>query len=60
MKATRSPARSLSTSGCAYKHGWAAATGRLLDQVASDIERFPDRPTLWPLLIGAWKQKSRE
>ncbi len=32
----------------------AAAT---LSQVARDAERFPDRPTLWPLLIGAWKHK---
>ena len=22
-----------------------------------DAERFPERPTLWPLLIGAWKRK---
>jgi SAM-dependent methyltransferase len=26
-------------------------------QIARDAERFPDRPTLWPLLMGAWKQK---
>ena len=32
----------------------AAAT---LSEVARDAERFPDRPTLWPLLIGAWKRK---
>ena len=32
----------------------AAAT---LSEVARDVERFPDRPTLWPLLIGAWKRK---
>ena len=32
----------------------AAAT---LSEVASDVERFPSRPTLWPLLIGAWKRK---
>jgi ubiquinone/menaquinone biosynthesis C-methylase UbiE len=29
-----------------------------LSKVAHDIERFPSRPTLWPLLIGAWKSKS--
>ena len=32
----------------------AAAT---LSEVESDVERFPSRPTLWPLMIGAWKQK---
>jgi ubiquinone/menaquinone biosynthesis C-methylase UbiE len=32
----------------------AAAT---LSEVGGDVERFPSRPTLWPLLIGAWKQK---
>jgi len=26
-------------------------------ELARDVERFPDRPTLWPLLIGAWKRK---
>jgi ubiquinone/menaquinone biosynthesis C-methylase UbiE len=32
----------------------AAAT---LSEVARDAERFPARPALWPLLIGAWKHK---
>lgn len=32
----------------------AAAT---LSAVACDVERFPSRPALWPLLIGAWKRK---
>ena len=27
-------------------------------QLARDVERFPDRPALWPLLIGAWKRKA--
>ena len=26
-------------------------------QIAEDAYRFPDRPALWPLLIGAWKQR---
>jgi ubiquinone/menaquinone biosynthesis C-methylase UbiE len=26
-------------------------------QIARDAERFPERSTLWPLLIGAWKHK---
>lgn len=24
---------------------------------ARDVERYPERPALWPLLIGAWKRK---
>ena len=32
----------------------AAAT---LENLACDAERFPERPTLWPLLIGAWKRR---
>jgi hypothetical protein len=28
-----------------------------LDRVARDADRFRDRSTLWPLLIGAWKGK---
>jgi SAM-dependent methyltransferase len=26
-------------------------------ELTRDAERFPDRPVLWPLLIGAWKHK---
>jgi len=29
----------------------------MLESLARDAERFPERPTLWPLLIGAWKRK---
>lgn len=29
------------------------------DALARDCARFPDRPVLWPLLIGAWKRKAR-
>jgi hypothetical protein len=32
----------------------AEATATLAD-FTRDAERFPERPTLWPLLIGAWK-----
>jgi SAM-dependent methyltransferase len=32
----------------------AAAT---LADFTRDAERFPERPTLWPLLIGAWKRR---
>jgi hypothetical protein len=28
-----------------------------LSELAHDAQRFPDRPTLWPLMIGAWKRK---
>jgi hypothetical protein len=30
-----------------------AATLAALD---GDVSRFPDRPLLWPLLIGAWER----
>jgi ubiquinone/menaquinone biosynthesis C-methylase UbiE len=30
---------------------------RWSSEFARDVERFPDRPALWPLLIGAWKRK---
>jgi ubiquinone/menaquinone biosynthesis C-methylase UbiE len=26
-------------------------------QIARDAERHPDRPVVWPLMIGAWKRK---
>jgi ubiquinone/menaquinone biosynthesis C-methylase UbiE len=31
-----------------------------LSRFAEDAMRFPDRPTLWPLLIGAWKRKATD
>ena len=34
----------------------AASTLEAFDR---DVERFPERPVLWPLLIGAWKRKHR-
>jgi hypothetical protein len=30
-----------------------------LASIDRDATRFPDRPLLWPLLIGAWKRKER-
>ena len=36
-----------------------AAAARVLASVDRDATRFPDRPVLWPLLIGAWKRKDR-
>jgi ubiquinone/menaquinone biosynthesis C-methylase UbiE len=29
----------------------------LYARIARDAERHPDRPVLWPLMIGAWKRK---
>jgi ubiquinone/menaquinone biosynthesis C-methylase UbiE len=34
----------------------AAAT---LASIGRDADQYPDRPVLWPLLIGAWKRKER-
>ena len=34
--------------------GPASAT---LSEIARDAQRFPDRPALWPLMLGAWKRK---
>jgi SAM-dependent methyltransferase len=31
-----------------------------LSEFARDVERFPDRPALWPLLIGAWRRRPTE
>jgi SAM-dependent methyltransferase len=31
-----------------------------LAAIAADAARFPDRPALWPLLIGAWKRKPQD
>jgi ubiquinone/menaquinone biosynthesis C-methylase UbiE len=36
------------------QRGTATMTG-----IARDADRFPDRSTLWPLLIGAWKRKNQ-
>ena len=30
-----------------------------LASIDRDADRFPDRPVLWPLLIGAWKRKEQ-
>ena len=35
----------------------AAAT---LTSITRDVMRFPDRPMLWPLMIGAWKRKEQK
>ena len=43
----------------AISHGvtTAADAAALERRLASDAERFPERPTLWPLLVGSWKRK---
>ena len=39
------------------RHHHRATAAASLSEIAHDAQRFPDRPTLWPLLIGAWKRK---
>jgi SAM-dependent methyltransferase len=34
-----------------------ASAAMALASIDRDASRFPDRPVLWPLLIGAWKRK---
>jgi hypothetical protein len=43
----------------AVAHGVTTKTqaATTLANFTRDAERFPERPTLWPLLIGAWKRK---
>jgi hypothetical protein len=43
----------------AVAHGVATDTSAaaILASVAHDASRFPARPMLWPLLVGAWKRK---
>jgi hypothetical protein len=36
-----------------------AAAAATLAAIDRDASRFPDRPVLWPLLIGAWKRRKR-
>jgi len=44
------------TAGVTTSHA-ATATLAALDR---DAARFPDRPMLWPLMIGAWKRKAAD
>jgi SAM-dependent methyltransferase len=45
----------------ALAHGITTEAGAAstLASIDRDATRFPDRPVLWPLLIGAWKHKER-
>jgi SAM-dependent methyltransferase len=36
-----------------------AGAAAALASIDRDATRFPDRPVLWPLLIGAWKRKEQ-
>jgi SAM-dependent methyltransferase len=36
-----------------------AGAAAALASIDRDATRFPDRPVLWPLLIGAWKRKAQ-
>jgi SAM-dependent methyltransferase len=49
----------LSVLPTALAHGITTEAGAVtaLAAIDRDTRRFPDRPFLWPLLIGAWKQK---
>jgi SAM-dependent methyltransferase len=43
----------------AIRHGVTTEShaASVLADFENDVKRFPERPTLWPLLIGAWKRK---
>lgn len=45
----------------AVAHGITTDSGgaATLASINRDAIRFPDRPMLWPLLIGAWKRKEQ-
>jgi protein-L-isoaspartate O-methyltransferase len=48
---------SLRTSAVAHGIATEQQIDAVIAAVAGDAERFPDRPVLWPLMIGAWKRK---
>jgi hypothetical protein len=49
--------RSLLAAAVAYGITTDAEAAALLAAEARDAERHPDRPVLFPLMIGAWKRK---
>jgi SAM-dependent methyltransferase len=51
--------RSVLPGGVAHGITTDAAASAVLAEFGRDCTRFPDRPLLWPLLIGAWKRKER-
>jgi hypothetical protein len=44
----------------ALAHGVTSQTGAaaILSALDRDAADFPDRPMLWPLMIGAWKRRA--
>lgn len=51
--------RSLLPTALAHGITTEADAAAMLSLVDRDATRFPDRPLLWPLMIGAWKRKER-
>ena len=51
--------RSVLPGGVAHGVTTEADAAAALAAFDEDCARFPDRPVLWPLLIGAWKRKER-
>ena len=51
--------RSVLPTALAHSITTEAAAARVLASIDRDATRFPDRPVLWPLLIGAWKRKDQ-
>ncbi len=51
--------RSLLPTALAHGVTTEEAAAQTLASIDRDATSFPDRPTLWPLLIGAWKRKEQ-
>ena len=51
--------RSLLPTALAHGIATEAEAAAMLPLIDRDATRFPDRPLLWPLMIGAWKRKER-
>jgi len=51
--------RSLLPTALAHGITTEAEAAAMLPLIDRDATRFPDRPLLWPLMIGAWKRKER-
>jgi ubiquinone/menaquinone biosynthesis C-methylase UbiE len=51
--------RSLLPTALAHGITTEADAAAMLAVIDRDATRFPDRPLLWPLMIGAWKRKER-
>jgi trans-aconitate methyltransferase len=49
--------RSLLPAALAHGVTTEADAAAMLSLIDRDAKRFPDRPLLWPLMIGAWKRK---